>query len=216
MRIVRRALRQWQREFLAFWGRFTAFHRIVIGIVLAMFVVFAVRTRVLDPMDRELAALQKELASKGVPVRVPAPEMDEVIQEETLRAENLGESLQRLGAELAQVEASSPFRLQAGKADGHSALRGLAGRRGLHVRKNAPAEAPTDGPVPAAASEYELVGRFAAIHGFLDDMRREPLLWEMRDVSIDLLNGSAPSGGAAPLLVLRFKLVQHLYRGGRA
>jgi len=72
MRTLRRALRQWKREFLAFWGRFTAFHRIVIGILLAMGIVFLARTRVIDPLERDLATEHKTLADKGVPARVPA------------------------------------------------------------------------------------------------------------------------------------------------
>jgi hypothetical protein len=217
MRALRRALRQWKREFLTFWGRFTAFHRMVIGILLAMGIVFLARTQVLDPLDRELAAERKMLADKGVPARVPAPEDDEDIQEETLRAENLQRSLENRTAELKAVEASSPYRLDAGKADANAALLALAGRHGLHVLKNAPMSAAEGGPVATAASAYELAGRFAAIYGFLDDARREPLLWELRDVSIALANESDAFGGSgAPPLVLRCTLVLHLYRGGGA
>jgi hypothetical protein len=225
MRTLRRALRQWKREFLAFWGRFTAFHRIVIGILLAMGIVFLARTRVIDPLERDLATERKTLADKGVPARVPAPEEDEDIQEETLRAENLQRSLKKRTAELKAAEASSPYRLDAGKADASAALLALAGRHGLHVLKNAPTAAeagpvPTAAeasPVPTAAAAYELAGRFASIYGFLDDARREPLLWELRDVSIALANESDAFGGSgAPPLVLRFTLVLHLYRGGGA
>jgi hypothetical protein len=217
MRAVRRAVRQWKREFLAFWGRFTAFHRIVIGILLAMGVVFGARSRMLDPLDRELAAERELLADKGVPARVPAPEEDEEIQEETLRAENLRRSLENRSAELAAIEASSPYRLDAGKADANAALLALAGRHGLHVLKNASAPAAEGGPVPTASSAYELAGRFASIYGFLDDVRREPLLWKLRDVSIALANESDAFGGSgAPPLVLRFTLVLPLYRGGGA
>jgi hypothetical protein len=219
MRTLRRALRQWKREFLAFWGRFTAFHRIVIGILLAMGIVFLARTRVIDPLERDLATEHKTLADKGVPARVPAPEEDEDIQEETLRAENLQRSLKKRTAELKAAEASSPYRLDAGKADASAALLALAGRHGLHVRKNAAAPAAAGDPVPTAtaASAYELAGRFASIYGFLNDVRREPLLWELRDVSIALANESDAFGGsAAPPLLLRFTLVLHLYRGGGA
>ncbi|AKJ64836.1 hypothetical protein [Kiritimatiella glycovorans] len=217
MRALRRALRQWKREFLTFWQRFTAFHRIIIGIVLAMGVVIAARTKVLDPLDRELAAERKTLADKGVPVTVPAPADDPEIQEEELRAENLQRSLQDRAAELAEVEKTSAYRLDAGKADANAALLALAGRHGLHVLKNTAVESPGDAPVPTVASAYELAGRFGAIYGFLDEARREPLLWELRDVSIGLLRESDGFGGAtAPPLVLRFTLVLHLYGGGGA
>jgi len=205
MRTLRRALRQWKREFLAFWGRFTAFHRIVIGILLAMGIVFLARTRVIDPLERDLATEHKTLADKGVPARVPAPEEDEDIQEETLRAENLQRSLKKRTAELKAAEASSPYRLDAGKAAPTAAEAGPV-----------PTAAEAS-PVPTAAAAYELAGRFASIYGFLDDARREPLLWELRDVSIALANESDAFGGSgAPPLVLRFTLVLHLYRGGGA
>lgn len=214
IRIMRRALRQWKREFLAFWGRFTAFHRIVIGILLAMGIVFAARARLLDPLDRELAALLKDLDDKGVPALVPEPAQDETIQEEVLRAENLQRSLENHAAALAAVEAANRHRIGAAKADANATLLGLAGRRKLRVWKNMPLEAPADGPVPAAASACELVGSYAAIYGFLDDVRREPLLWKLRDVSLELPEADA-GPGAAPGLVLRFTLVQHLYPGAR-
>lgn len=214
IRIMRRALRQWKREFLAFWERFTAFHRIVIGILLAMGIVFVARARLLDPLERELAALLKDLDEKGVPALVPEPAQDETIQEDILRAENLRRSLETHAAALAAVEAANRHRIGAAKADGNATLLGLAGRRKLRVRNNKPLEAPADGPVPAAASVCELAGTYSAIYGFLDDMYREPLLWELRDMSIGLPDaGTGP--GTAPGLVLSFTLVQHLYPGGR-
>jgi hypothetical protein len=215
IRATRRALRQWKREFLSFWGRFTAFHRIVIGILLAMGVVFLARTRVLDPLDHELAAERETLVEKGVPVRVPSPADDEDIQEETLRTENLRRSLENRTAELAAIEASSVYRLDAGKADANASLLAIASRHGVHVLKQTPTEAPTGGPLSMTASVYELAGRFPAIYGFLDDVRREPLLWELTDVSIALLKeGSSSTIVSVPPLVLRFTLILHLYRGG--
>jgi len=65
------------------------------------------------------------------------------------------------------------------------------------------------------ASAYELAGRFTSIYGFLADVQREPILWELRDVSLGLLHEDDTfSASAAPLLVLRFTLVLHLYPGG--
>jgi hypothetical protein len=217
MRTFRRTLRQWKREFQSVWSRFTAFHRIVIGILLAMGVVFGARSRALDPLDRELSALRQELADKGIPAHLPLPAADGVVLEERVRAENLAQSLEHRARELERAEAAARFRLGAGHADATSALLALAGRHSLHVRRNVAVDPPPGGPVPMAASSYELAGRFPAIHRFLDDLRSEPLLWELRDVSIGLLNGRDAFGGlASPTLLLRFTLVQHLYGGGPA
>ncbi|NCC52171.1 MAG: hypothetical protein EOM20_13270 [Spartobacteria bacterium] len=217
MRMIRRSARQWKKEFLSFWGRFSAFHRIVIGILLAMGIVYLARSRALDPLAEELEATRKELADKGRATPPPAPEQDEVIQEELLRVENLRRSLENRGVELAGLEAGSAYRLDAGKADANAALLAMAGRRGLHVLKNAPVDLPEPGAVPAVAMAYELAGRFASIYGFLEDVRREPLLWELQGISISLLNETASYGGAvAPALVLHFTLVIYLYHGGDA
>lgn len=216
MRVIRRALRQWKREFSVFWGRFTAFHRIVIGMLLAMAIVFGARSRLLDPLEQTLAAERKALADKSVPARVPLPEQDEVIAEETLRAENLQRSIENLTGELAHLEAASHFRLDASKADANAALLALASQRGLHVLKNTTVEPSPDGGVATVASRYELAGRFGGIYGFLDDMQRQPLLWQLRDVSIALLNEQDALSGGTPTLVLRFTLILHLYRGGGA
>lgn len=215
MRIVRRALRQWKREFLAFWGRFTAFHRIVMGIMLAMGIVFVARTRVLDPLESELEGLRKELSEKSIPSRIPEPEQDETVQEERLREESLVRSLENHEAALAETEAASLLRLDASWADANALLLDLASQHKLRLKKT-PAESPGDGPVPTAASACELEGSYAAIYAFLDRMQREPLLWELRDVSIELLKSTDAFGGSvSPLLALRFTLVQHLYGGGR-
>ncbi len=251
MRMLRRALRQWKSEFLAFWGRFTAFHRIVIGIIMAMSVAYAARSHMLDPVDRELVAARKALVDKKIPARVPLPEQDEVIQEETLREENLRRSLENRSAELAGIESGSMYRLNAGKAEANAALLAIISRHGLRALRNAPTltpvanpvpassktapipppagnqnpaaskntptPAPVGNPIPVASEAYEMAGHFAAIYGFLADMEREPLLWELRGVSITLLNGGdTPGGGTAPPLVLRFTLILHLYRGGGA
>lgn len=214
MRPLRRAMRQWGREFLTFWGRFTAFHRIVIGIILAMGIVFGARSHLLDPRDRELAAKRKVLADKGIPAYVPSPELDEDVQKETLRAENLRRSLENRVAVLTEAEAVSDYRLTAGKADANAALLALASRHGLHVLKNTEAPEPVAASVPVTASAYELAGTYPAIYSFLDDVQREPLLWRFRDLSLMLSNGSEGTRAAAPVLVLRFTLVMHVYRGG--
>lgn len=215
MRIVRRALRQWKREFLAFWGRFTAFHRIVMGIVLAMSIVFVVRTRVLDPLESELVGLQKELSDHSIPSRIPEPDQDETVQEERLREESLSRSLKTHEAALAETVAASLLRLDASWADANALLLDLASQHKLRLKKT-PAESPDDGPVPTAASACELEGNYAAIYAFLVRVQQEPLLWELRDVSIELLKSTDEHGGpVSPLLALRFTLVQHLYGGGQ-
>ena len=216
-RLLRRTLRQWKRELLSFWGRFNAFHRIVIGILLAMGIVFAARTRMLDQLEHDLAAERKTLSDDNVPAHVPLPEHDETIQEETLRMENLCRSLENRAAELTHAEKTSCFRIEAGKADANAALLAIAGRHGLHVLKNASTNVPHAGTTPSAASAYELAGRFPSIYKFLEDVQREPLLWELCDVSVALLNESdAFNCSPAPPLVLRFIMVLHLYRGGDA
>jgi hypothetical protein len=89
MRAIRRALRQWKGELGAFWGRFNTFYRIVLGILLAMAIVYGARRFLLDERRTAVAELRKELADESVPGAVPTPEEDDEIQEAEITQENL-------------------------------------------------------------------------------------------------------------------------------
>ena len=95
MRYIRRTFRQWRDEFLAFWGRFSTFYRMVFGIILAMIMVVAARRNLLDARRKAVTSLEKELSKQSVPVFVPSPSSDNEVQEAELLAESLQASLER-------------------------------------------------------------------------------------------------------------------------
>ena len=77
IRAVRRTLRSWRRDFLAFYMRFNTFYRIVIGIVLAMGIVAGSRHFLLDPKQREIRSVESRLTKETVPETVPSIETDD-------------------------------------------------------------------------------------------------------------------------------------------
>ncbi len=218
-RLLRRVLRQWKSEFMAVWLRLTAFHRIVLGMILAMGLVYASRVRVLDPLTVEVDALHAQLRDKGVPARVPTIEADDDLQQEQLRAESLRESLETWTRELAAQESESGLQFDAGESDAHAALLTLANRHGVRVHAKSPLPQAQGNAGRMAASAYTLRGRFPALFAFLSGLRDVPLLWEIQQVQLEFSGGSdgmsaASDGSVSPELNLRFHLVLHRYQEG--
>lgn len=215
-RMLRRAGRQWKSEFMSVWLRLTAFHRIVLGIVFAISLVYAARARVLDRLGAEVDSLHEQLRDKGVPVRVPAVENDDDLQQEQWRAESLRESLEAWIRDLAAREAESGLELDVSKADAHAALLALANRHGVRVHSKSPLHNAPDDAGRVTRSAYTLRGRFPALFAFLAGLRDVPMLWELQEVDIELPPGAEDSSaggqiGGAPELTLRFHLILHRY-----
>ena len=220
-RMLRRALRQWKSEFMTVWLRLTAFHRIALGMIVAMGLIYGARVRLLDPLTAEVDELHEQLQDKGVPTPVPAIETDDELQQEQFRAESLRESLETWRAELATLEAASALQLDADEADAHAALLALANRQGVRVHAKSAVPGASDNAGRITRSAYTMRGRFPALFAFLGGLRDVPLLWELDAIHIELPPGAedASTGvatGGAPELTLRFHLLLHHYeRGGR-
>jgi len=215
-REIQRALQGWKNEFVTFWKRFNAFQRIVISIVLAMVLVYAARVNLLDPLRQEVEKVRKTLSDKDVPALVPPPEKDDEIQQDLLRVENFEKSIEREGAERIKAEAKTSYRLNAGPADAQAALISLATRSGLRVHENRPVEVEKQGLIPHAAFACELRGSlFTSISRFLTAFSSEPYLWELDQISLELLDqkSTAPVSGSyqPPVLSLRFLLRFYIY-----
>lgn len=221
-RELQRNLRGWRAEFASFWKRFNAFQRIVIGIVLAMTLVYGARVRLLDPLSGELETARAALAERGVPGRVPPADRDDETQQALLRAENMAQSLAEELLELEAFKSGTRYRLEAGPADAQAALVELATRAGLRVQENraAPAGEAAGGRegFPAAAFTWELRGSFEAVSKFISAFPLEPYLWEIDRLALVLLEEGAPvsprrSETPAPVLSLRFIMRFFLYEG---
>lgn len=204
-RQFQRALRQWKKEFLTFWKRFNAFQRIVIGILIAMALVYSARLGILDPLSVELDEKRKTLKDKGIPSRVPDPETDDQIQQDILRAENLAESLAEEKIQRRKAESKTEYRLDVTPADVQAALISLAARSGLRVHENRPIEADKEGLIRQAAFFCELRGSFRAVFDFLSAFESAPYFWELGQISLVLLFEESPES-LRPELSLRFVL----------
>lgn len=201
IRMMRRTLRGWKREFLLYWAKLTAFYRIVLGILLAMGLVAYGRSRFLDPRERELGDLQKTLERRSIPVQVHTPDTDPDLAEDRIRLENLQSSVENRRNELRAVEEATRFRLDARPADAAARLLALVNRNGLRVHANRPLEPPEGLPLPAVLTAYEIRGSYEGILAFLKDVAAEPLLWEIRDLLL-----LAPAESTVTSLQLSFTL----------
>jgi len=215
IRAVRRALREWRREFLTVWLRLTAFHRMVLGIVLGMLLVSGARNSVLDPLTRELNDLSKTLEGRAIPANVPEPDEDEEVLQERLRAENLRRSVEARQTELANAESGTRYVLAATHSDAEAALLVLANRHGLRVQENRAMEMDRTGFVHTSMSAYLLRGTFDSVFSFLEAFPAEPFLWALRDIRIEGVAGDSDVFGTpSPTLLFRFRLCVSNYRGG--
>ncbi len=215
-RELQRAVQGWKKEFVMFWGRFNAFQRIVIGILLAMVLVYAARVKLLDPMRREVEKVHKTLEDEGVPAVIPTPERDDEIQQDLLRIENFEENIKEEAAEKGRAEAQTSYRLNAGPADAQAALIALATKSGLRVHENRSVEVETQTRVPHAAFACELRGAlFTSIFRFLNAFSSEPYLWELDQISLELLDQKSTASVSGvyqpPVLSLRFLLRFYIY-----
>jgi hypothetical protein len=194
IRMIRRTLRGWKREFLQYWTKLSAFYRIVLGIILAMVFVAGGRSRFLDPRMRELDDVFETLQRRNVPEHVPTPETDPELEGDRIRLENLRESVEIRREELRAVEAVSPFRLDTRPADASTRLLALLNRNGLRVISNHAVTPPATLTLPAALTAFEIRGSYEGILTFLHEFANEPLLWELRDF---LLQAPAESGSGS-------------------
>ncbi len=134
MRYFRRAGRQWRDEFLAFWGRFNTFYRMIFAIALAMAMVFVAHRQVLNALRHTVLALEKELKSKNVPLYVPPPGSDNEVQEAELLKENLHAALVREREETRAVLKQYRNGSQESAREAIEALTRLIGKHGLVLR----------------------------------------------------------------------------------
>ncbi|MDR1613913.1 MAG: hypothetical protein LBT97_14220 [Planctomycetota bacterium] len=161
IRVIRRTVRGWKRELLSFYGRFNTFHRMVVGIILAMGMVYCSRRFLLDPGRKDMRAIENRLKEDSVPDVVPQIDTDKELQDALLRAETREKQLAEFQERLAAAEAGSRFNLDASPSDADAALYALAISCGLRVHQTGPVAASE----PAKGSEKETANQPAAKGG---------------------------------------------------
>ena len=226
IRAVRRTLRGWKRELLSFYGRFNTFRRIVVGIVLAMGLVYSARRFLLNPEQKDIRDVESRLKNDSVPDVVPRIDTDKETQDSLLRAETREKQLVEFQERLAAAERQSRFSLDASVSDANEALNALAIDCGLRVNKKAgvaaappaaetekapakgagkksgvpepePAEPADAIPANAAANDYELRGDFASIKKFLQRADELPFLARIEKIAF----GAVPDENNEPVML---------------
>lgn len=188
MRYIRRTFRQWRDEFLAFWGKFNTFFRMVFGIVLAMAMVVAARRNLLDAKHKAVTTLEKELAKKSVPAHVPSPDSDNEVQEAELLSESLQASLEREQHETRAVLEERGNGRKEHALEALESLSRLIVKHGLMVQSAMRCEADDEFPLPRLCQSCVLTGDFKGIYGFLTEIAKAKSPCRIRHVVLTTEN----------------------------
>ncbi|MDR1053825.1 MAG: hypothetical protein LBL39_06580 [Planctomycetaceae bacterium] len=78
-RVIRRQLRIWYSDISGYWGRFRTFHRVALGIIFAIVIIFVARKYWLDPIRAEVMDLTDKYEKSEPPNPLPTIENDEDI-----------------------------------------------------------------------------------------------------------------------------------------
>lgn len=108
MRSVRRQLRGWKRDFLGMWGRLRSFHRVALGILLAIVLSRAAIYYPINPLKDEIAVAQEALVESEAPETVTLREDDVEIQELELKNEGLEQGMPARRAKMQEAIAKWP------------------------------------------------------------------------------------------------------------
>lgn len=182
MRYIRRTFRQWRDEFLAFWGKFNTFCRMVFGIILAMIMVVAARRNLLDARHKAVTSLGKELSKQSVPACVPAPGSDNEVQEAELLSESLQASVERERHETRTILAERRNGSQEHAREALEKLSRLMVKHGLLVQSATRCEAQDEFPLPRFCQACVLTGDFNGIYGFLTEIAKAKSPCRIRNV----------------------------------
>ncbi|MDR2704566.1 MAG: hypothetical protein LBC02_02190, partial [Planctomycetaceae bacterium] len=75
-RLLRRQLRIWHKDFASGWGKLKTFHRTVLGILIAIAIVYAARKYCFDPISATIADAQSKYDKTEPPNPLPTIEND--------------------------------------------------------------------------------------------------------------------------------------------
>jgi hypothetical protein len=207
----KRSLRRWRQEFRSVWCRLTAFHRIVLGILLALVAAYVGRQKMMDPLEVQVRELRESLQKQSVPSQVPAPEKDAQTQAALQQAEKAGRNIKDLLKQVRAAEQASALRLDASQTEAGAWVVERATQCGLRIRDNHDVE---------TGLLYEMQGRFESVYRLLSAMDRAPFIWSVSELMIELEELEHKKAeelvNVSPLLSLRFVLqFQPYQREGR-
>jgi hypothetical protein len=222
-----RTIKDWKDDVQGVWGRLKTFHRIALGIMLGMLMVYAARGKVLDPLQAELTKKREALDKKGVPIVVPSVEEgDSDIQETRIRLENLRETGAKWQQRMEQALRQRPQIDRANRSDVLSEFERLIVNSGMVLQNRSPypadaaqpeqqnpnreADAGNRGyPLSTWAHQYELAGTFESVCKCLASLGKFPYPAHICRIEVQLVENAtnaATTRGGEPLILLRFLL----------
>jgi preprotein translocase subunit SecD len=202
-----RLLRGWHQEFMRGWLRLTGFHRMVLGLLLSLGLIYAVQTKRLDPLKKKVDALRQELQDQSVPVVVGTAEQDAQVQASLRKAETYDEQIKVLQRSVRAAEKTTHLRLDASQAEARAWVVECATKNGLRICENRAVE---------RGSFFEMQGRFESVYRLLGALDQAPFIWRVHELAIALEGLDQKKGeelvNVPPLLRLRFILQLQTYR----
>lgn len=148
MRAFRRQLRAWREDFLAVWGRLTTFHRVALGICLAIAIIYAGREWWTDPLQAQVNAARTEFQESDPPSPIPTIETDEEIAESVTKIDGRKGTVGQKKKEMEQAIAGRPQVTAANREHALAEFTTLFSKNSLMLLAGGPA---ADTPAPAAA-----------------------------------------------------------------
>ncbi|MDR1270546.1 MAG: hypothetical protein LBK82_13575 [Planctomycetaceae bacterium] len=130
-RLLRRQLRLWHKDFASVWGRLKTFHRTVLGILIAIAIVYAARKYWLDPITVTIADAQSKYDKSEPPNPLPTIETDSdiiIVQEQIIGREKTAAEKK---AEMERVAKSRPKITQQNKEAVRSELESMISKNKL-------------------------------------------------------------------------------------
>ncbi|MDR1141600.1 MAG: hypothetical protein LBL62_07905 [Planctomycetaceae bacterium] len=130
-RLLRRQLRLWHKDFASVWGRLKTFHRTVLGILIAIAIVYAARKYWLDPITVTIADAQSKYDKSEPPNPLPTIETDSdiiIAQEQIIGREKTAAEKK---AEMERVAKSRPKITQQNKEAVRSELESMISKNKL-------------------------------------------------------------------------------------
>lgn len=180
-RSLKRALQGWQQEFSAFWGRLTAFHRMVIGMVIALVLVGYGQKKMLNPLEQKVQTIRDRQMENALLSQVPAPAEDDQTQVMRLRAQGLAAQLIKTQQQVRAAEDESEWHLDATATDANAWLVACATRCGVRVCENREADG-TD----SMRTFYKMSGRFEAVYQLLQRIDQAPFFCVIEEMALQL------------------------------
>ncbi|MDR2438039.1 MAG: hypothetical protein LBE12_01540 [Planctomycetaceae bacterium] len=130
-RLFRRQLRIWYKDFASVWGRLKTFHRTVLGILIAIAIVYAARKYWLDPITVAIADAQSKYDKTEPPNPLPTIETDEdiiIAQEQIIGREKTAAEKK---AEMERIAQSRPKITQQNKESVRSEFEAMISKNKL-------------------------------------------------------------------------------------